>query len=168
MVEIICIGTAIKIKKKLADGTSPFSVAVWLLRSNVSVQFHIHWHKSKKKLISVALVPERTIPAERLLLVGEVSANVCGQWVSCGQRNGSPRPYFQFSRSEPCFFFQVAPQLYLWGWVDPDPDPLLLRKSGSARNRTRNLWICSQELWPLEHRGSLYVHWHTLTNYLWL
>jgi hypothetical protein len=27
-----------------------------------------------------------------------------------------------------------------------DPEPLLLRKSGSAGNRTRNLWICSQEL----------------------
>jgi hypothetical protein len=31
-------------------------------------------------------------------------------------------------------------------------DPLLLRKSGSAGNRTR---ICSQELWPLDHRGGL-------------
>jgi hypothetical protein len=34
-------------------------------------------------------------------------------------------------------FFQVAPQLYSRGWVDPVPDPLLLRKSGSAGNRTR-------------------------------
>jgi hypothetical protein len=25
--------------------------------------------------------------------------------------------------------------------VDPVPDPLLLRKCGSARNRTRGLWI---------------------------
>jgi hypothetical protein len=39
--------------------------------------------------------------------------------------------------------------------VDPVPDPLLLRKSGSAWNRTRDLWICSQELWPLDHRGGL-------------
>jgi hypothetical protein len=38
---------------------------------------------------------------------------------------------------EPLLFFQVAPQLYSWGWVDPIPDPLLLRKSGSAGNRTR-------------------------------
>jgi hypothetical protein len=30
--------------------------------------------------------------------------------------------------------------------VDPVPDPLLLRKSGSAGNRTRDLW-------PLDHRG---------------
>jgi hypothetical protein len=35
------------------------------------------------------------------------------------------------------FFLQVAPQLYSRGRVDPVPDPLLLRKSGSARNRTQ-------------------------------
>jgi hypothetical protein len=28
--------------------------------------------------------------------------------------------------------------------VDPVPDTLLLRKSSSAGNRTRDLWICSQ------------------------
>jgi hypothetical protein len=51
------------------------------------------------------------------------------------------------------YFFQIAPQLYSRGWVDPVPDPLLLRKSGSDGNRTRDLCICSQELWPLDHRG---------------
>jgi hypothetical protein len=35
------------------------------------------------------------------------------------------------------FFFQVAPQFYTRGWVDPVPDTLHLRKSGSAGNRTR-------------------------------
>ena len=35
----------------------------------------------------------------------------------------------------------------------PVPDPLLLRKSGSAGDRTRDLCICSQKLWPLDHRG---------------
>jgi hypothetical protein len=35
------------------------------------------------------------------------------------------------------FFFQVAPQLYSRGCVNPVPDPLLLRISGSYRNRTR-------------------------------
>jgi hypothetical protein len=48
----------------------------------------------------------------------------------------------QFSRQEPLLFYQVAPQLYSRGWVDPVPDPLLFsffspRKSGSAGNRTR-------------------------------
>ena len=37
--------------------------------------------------------------------------------------------------------------------MDPVPDPLLLRKSGSAGNRTRDLCICSQKLCPLDHRG---------------
>jgi hypothetical protein len=36
--------------------------------------------------------------------------------------------------------------------MDPTPDPLL-RKSGSEKNQTPDLWICSQELWPLDHRG---------------
>jgi hypothetical protein len=35
------------------------------------------------------------------------------------------------------FFFQVAPQLYSRGLVDPVPDKLLLKKSGRAGNRTR-------------------------------
>jgi hypothetical protein len=41
--------------------------------------------------------------------------------------------------------------------VDPVPDPLLLRKSGSAGDRTRDFWVCSQELWPLDHRDGLVV-----------
>jgi hypothetical protein len=36
------------------------------------------------------------------------------------------------------FFFRAAPQLYPRSWVDPVPDPLLLRNCGSAGNRTRN------------------------------
>jgi hypothetical protein len=39
--------------------------------------------------------------------------------------------------------------------VDPVPDPFL-RKSVSAGNRTRDPWICSQELWPLDHRDVRY------------
>ena len=39
--------------------------------------------------------------------------------------------------------------------MDPVPDPLLIRKSGSAGNRTRDLCIYSQKLWPLDHRGGL-------------
>jgi hypothetical protein len=42
--------------------------------------------------------------------------------------------------------------------VDPVPDSLLLRKCGSAGNRTQDLGICSQELWPLDHRGGLCSH----------
>jgi hypothetical protein len=37
------------------------------------------------------------------------------------------------------FFFQIVPHLSSRGRVDPVPDPLLLRKSGGAGNRTRDL-----------------------------
>jgi hypothetical protein len=61
-----------------------------------------------------------------------------------------------FNQQDPCRkndAAQITPQLFSRGWVDPVPDPLLLRKSGSAGNRTRDLWICSQELWSLDQRG---------------
>jgi hypothetical protein len=84
----------------------------------------------------VVWICERTIPAERPPLVGEVSVNFCGYKVPRGQRDGYLRPYFRFSRPEP-LLFQVAPQLHWRGWMDPVPDLLLVRKSGSAGNRTR-------------------------------
>jgi hypothetical protein len=74
------------------------------------------------------LMFERTIPTERQPLVGEVSANLLRD--PCGRILG----FLDRSRY---FFSQVAPQLYSRGWVDPVPDPLLLRKSDSAGNRTR-------------------------------
>jgi hypothetical protein len=53
---------------------------------------------------------------------------------------GAADPYcfnLDFLDQSRYFFFQVAPQLYSRGWMDPVLDPLLLRKSGSAGNRTR-------------------------------
>jgi hypothetical protein len=41
--------------------------------------------------------------------------------------------------------------------VDPVLDlPLLPSESGSAANRTWDLWVCSQVLWLLAHRGGRY------------
>jgi hypothetical protein len=37
--------------------------------------------------------------------------------------------------------------------MDPIPDSLFLRKSGRVGNRTWDLWICSQKLLLLDHRG---------------
>jgi hypothetical protein len=76
----------------------------------------------------VALAYKRTIQTERPPLVGEV------QVVSVTDPYGR-NPYF-LDRSR-YFVFQVAPQLYSRGCVGPVPDLLLLRKSGSAGNRTR-------------------------------
>jgi hypothetical protein len=59
----------------------------------------------------------------------------------------------QFSRLESLLFFQVAPHLSSRGWVDSVPDPLILRKSGSAGNQIWDPCVCSQELWPLDDRG---------------
>jgi hypothetical protein len=65
---------------------------------------------------SVACVRERTIPTEQPPLVGEVSANLCGQRVPHGHRDGSLLPYSRFYRPEPLLFYQVAPQLYEAEW----------------------------------------------------
>jgi hypothetical protein len=88
--------------------------------------------------LSVTWVRQVTIPIERPPLLREVSANFCAteecRVVSVTDPYGRILGFLDRSRY---FFFQVAPQLYSRGWVDPIPDPLLLRKSGSAGNRTR-------------------------------
>jgi hypothetical protein len=57
--------------------------------------------------------------------------------VSRGQRGGSPTVVnLSFIDRNRYFSFQVAPHLSSRGWVDPVPDPLLLRKSGSQESRS--------------------------------
>jgi hypothetical protein len=80
----------------------------------------------------VALVRERTILTERLPLVGEVSANFCGQRVSHGQRDGSLQSYSRFSRPEPLLFLLSSSSVVLTRLSGPRSG-----KSDSARNRTR-------------------------------
>jgi hypothetical protein len=63
-------------------------------------------------------------------------AGLLGRGISSALRNPYSRNLGALDRSR-YFFFQVAPQLYSRGWVDPVPDPLLPRKSGNAGNRTR-------------------------------
>jgi hypothetical protein len=61
--------------------------------------------------------------------------------VSRGQRGRTPTAVnLSFLDRRHCFFFQVFPQLSSRGWVDPVPDPPLLRKFGGPENRTRDLW----------------------------
>jgi hypothetical protein len=71
--------------------------------------------------------------ARELYRRSAVSANFCGYRMYRGQHS---RVLGFLDRS--CYsFFQIAPQLYSRGWVDPVPEPLLLRKSVSAGNQTR-------------------------------
>jgi hypothetical protein len=103
----------------------------------------------------------RSLSAEFAIL--KIMLNLVSTFADRGRRMvSSTDPYGRilgFLDRSRYFFFQVAHQLYSRGWVDPVPDPLLLRKSGSAENRTRDLWICSQKLWPLDHRGGRLNNW---------
>jgi hypothetical protein len=92
---------------------------------------------NKKKLKSVACaVSELYRPSGRRLsakLAPTFAERGC-HVVSVTDPYGSILVFLDRSRY---FFFQVAPQLYSRGSENPVPDPLLLRKSGSAGNRTR-------------------------------
>jgi hypothetical protein len=114
--------------------TDWFKIQYGWLSPKCSGCFSFQWYNYKN---SVVWVREWTIPTERPPLVGEASANFCWQRVPLGQCDESLRPYSRISRPERYFFFQITPQLYSRGRVDPVRDPLLLRKSGSAGNRTR-------------------------------
>jgi hypothetical protein len=103
----------------------------------------------------VALVGRRNIPTERQPLIVDVSAKFADRRVSRGRRDRSSTAVISVSRPKPLLFFQAAPQLYSRGWMVPVPDPILVKKCGSVGNRIRYFWICSQELWPLDHRGGL-------------
>jgi hypothetical protein len=104
-------------------------------------------------------VSELYRPSDRRLPV-KLVPTFAVRGVSRSQSGGFPTPVIStFWTGDATFSFQVAHQLYLRGWVDPVLDSILPRKSGSAGNRTSGLWICSQKLWPLDHRGG-----HICTN----
>jgi hypothetical protein len=107
--------------------------------------------KLKTKQNSVVLVRERTVLANVSVLMPTFANREC-RMISAIDPNSHILDFLDQSRY---YFFQIAPQLYSGCWVDPVPDPLLLRKSGSARNRTRHLWSCSQEVWPLDIRWNM-------------
>jgi hypothetical protein len=91
-------------------------------------------------------------PTERPPLIAEVNANIWRHRMLRGQRNGSPRPYSRSSKREPVLFLPNSSSNVLTRLMVPVPDPLL-RKSGCAGNRIRDLWFCSQGLWPTDHIG---------------
>jgi hypothetical protein len=70
--------------------------------------------------------------------------------VSRGQRGGNPTAINLSFLDRSCSFFLSSSSSFILTRL---PDTLLLRKSGSAENRTRDLWVCSQKLWPVDHRG---------------
>jgi hypothetical protein len=127
-------------------------------RRNIPEDAILHSHRRENLKSSVAFSPQAnhtdwtTANFWRNLV-----PTFADRGVSRSQRGGSPTDVnLSFFRPEPLLFFQVASHLYSQGLSGHVPDPLLLRnKSGSAGNRTRHLWVCSQEVWPLDHRGGL-------------
>jgi hypothetical protein len=114
-------------------------------------------HRFKNKTISVAISPQANsthwaTAIDRWILVPTFADGV----VSLGQRGGTPTAVNLFPRPEPLILFQVATHLCSRDWMGPVPDPLVLRKYGSGGNRMRDLWVCSQNFWQLDHRGSLF------------
>jgi hypothetical protein len=51
------------------------------------------------------------------------------------------------------FSFQAAPQLSHEAERTPFQSHYYSENVVAPGNWTRNLWVCSQELWPLDHRG---------------
>jgi hypothetical protein len=120
------------------------------IRTPVTLNKRPTWHTSRQCycgaygsiLSDFAWVRERTIPTELPPLVAEVSVNFCGKGVSRGQRDGS----LGFLERRRYFFLQVAP-------------PVVLTRLSGPRSRpttSQKIWICSHELWPLDHRGGLF------------
>jgi hypothetical protein len=114
----------------------------------------------KKQQTPWLLVRKRTIPTRWPSLVGEFQCQLLriegGRVVSATGPHGRQS---RFSTLEPLILIQVAPQLYSRCWVGP----LIFRKSGSAGDRIWDLWVCSQELWLLGHRGGRTMIWRENT-----
>jgi hypothetical protein len=111
--------------------------------------------------MSVASVCKRTISIERAPHVGEVSANFSGlEGVVWSARRipmaGSP----DFLDPEPLLFHSGSYSVILTrlSGTRSTTTTSKKKKSHSPENQTRDIWICSQELWPLDQRGGPPVH----------
>jgi hypothetical protein len=74
------------------------------------------------------LSPQANYTTERPPLVGEVSANFCGERVSRVQRNGSPRPYSRFSRPKLLIFLPSSSSIVLMRLSGPRSRPTTSQK----------------------------------------
>jgi hypothetical protein len=86
-------------------------------------------------------------PSDRSLLAKLVPTIADRGVASSAQR--IPRPYSRFSRPEPPLFLPSSSSIVLTRLCGP--------RSRPTGNRTLDLWICSQEHWPLDYRGGLFA-----------
>jgi hypothetical protein len=90
-------------------------------------------------------------PSDRRLSAKLVST-FCGYRLPRGQRDESIRPYSRLSRPEPLLFLPSSSSVVLTRLSGPCSRITTFHLVVPG-NRTRDLRICSQELWPLDHRG---------------
>jgi hypothetical protein len=106
--------------------------------SSMNWRFRQHipnYTTSKTKLTKIRGLSPRENYSDRRFLTKTVPTSADRE--RCVVSATGPQSYILgFLARSRYFFFQAAPQLYSRGWVDPVPDPTLLRKSGSAGNRT--------------------------------
>jgi hypothetical protein len=106
-----------------------------------------------KQTNSVAWVREQTIPIERQPLVGEVSANF---WNRVCRVVSATDPYgriLAFLDRSCTFFFPSSSSIVLTRLSGHRSRPITFQKIWQRRKSKPNLWICSKELWPPDHRG---------------
>jgi hypothetical protein len=97
---------------------------------------------------SVVWARERTIPTERPPLVGEVLRIEGATWSAW-------RSYSRLSRLEPLLFLSSSSAVVLTTLSGPRSRPTTSQKIWQRRESNPDLWICSQELWSIDHRGGL-------------
>jgi hypothetical protein len=101
----------------------------------------------------MAFSPQANYTLRVTAAAGEVTANFCGAESVWSAQRIPVAVKLDILDGSRYFSFQVALQLSPRSCVNLVLDPLFLRTSGSARNRAWGLWICSQELYPLDHAG---------------
>jgi hypothetical protein len=109
-----------------------YRVRMTILQILYTHAISLHYVTEKKKLIWPESMSKPHQPCNHHLSAKLVSTSVekgC-HMVSLTHPYGRILGFLDRSRY---FFFQGAPQLYSWGWMEPVSDPLRLRKSGCAR-----------------------------------
>jgi hypothetical protein len=101
-----------------------------VLRATICPKTKLNWTPWPEYASELYRPRDRRLPATLVPYFADRGCHVVSVTDPRGRLLGSP------DRSR-YFILQVAPHLYSRGWVDPVRDPLLLRKSGSAGNRTR-------------------------------
>jgi hypothetical protein len=106
----------------------------------------------RQKANTVARARQRTVPRDRCLLA-KLAPTFADWRVPRGQRDGSLRPYLRLSRPESILFLPSSSVVVLTRLSGPRSRRTISMKISLRRESNPEFWICSQELWPLDHRG---------------